>query len=172
MARTAARLKTPAQAYVPQSQDAAAADVRKLGDLQRQLLRANAEMNDAIAAITHTWQPRLDALTEQIKTLQGGVHAWCEAHRAQLTRDGRVKTASLVTGEVAWRQRPPSCTVRGAEAVIDTLKRLGLDRFVRVVETVNKEAILNEPDAVRGVAGITVVTGVEDFVITPFEQEG
>lgn len=171
MAKTAARLKTKAQTYVPQSKDDAAADIRKIGDIQRESLRTTAEMNDAIAAITHRYQPRLDALGEQIKTLQEGVQGYCEAHRDELTDGGRVKTASLITGEVQWRQRPPSVSVRGAESVIETLKRLGLGKFVRTKEEVNKEAILNEPDAVRGVAGITVVTGVEDFVITPFEQE-
>ena len=70
-----------------------------------------------------------------------------------------------------WRQRPPSVSIRGQEAVIDLIKRLGLTRFIRTKEEVNKEAVLNEPDEVRGVAGLTVVTGVEDFVITPFEQE-
>jgi len=55
--------------------------------------------------------------------------------------------------------------------VIETLNRLGLSQFVRSKEEINKEAILNEPEAVKGVAGITVVTGVEDFVITPFEQD-
>lgn len=171
MARTATRLKAKAQAYVAQTKDDAAADIRKIGDLQRELLRATAEMNDAIAAVAHNYQPRLDTLGEQIKTLQDGVQAWCEAHRDELTDAGRVKTANLVTGEVQWRQRPPSVSVRGAESVIETLKRLGLAKFVRTKEEVNKEAILNEPDEVRGVAGITIVTGVEDFAITPFEQE-
>lgn len=99
------------------------------------------------------------------------MQGYCEAHRDELTDGGRVKTASLITGEVQWRQRPPSVSVRGAESVIETLKRLGLSRFVRTKEEVNKEAILNEPDNVRGVAGLNIVTGVEDFVITPFEQE-
>jgi phage host-nuclease inhibitor protein Gam len=113
----------------------------------------------------------LDALSEQIKTLQAGVQAYCEAHRDELTDGGRVKTANFVTGEVQWRQRPPSVSVRGSDSVIDTLKRLGLGKFVRTKEEVNKEAILNEPEEVRGVAGLNIVTGVEDFVITPFEQE-
>lgn len=171
MAKTAKRLKAKAQAYVPQSKDDAAADIRKIGDLQRQVLRASTEMNDAIAHITAQFQPRLEAVGEQLTALQEGVQAWCEAHRAELTTDGKTKTANLVTGEVQWRQRPPSVSVRGAEAVIEVLKRLGLGKFVRNKEEVNKEAILNEPDAVGDVAGITVVTGVEDFVITPFEQE-
>ena len=171
MARTATRLKTKAQAYVPQTRDEAAADIRKIGDLQRQLTRATTEMNDAIAHITQSFQPRLDAISEQLKTLQDGVQGYCEAHRLELTDGGKVKTANLITGEVQWRQRPPSVSVRGAETVIEMLKRLGLDRFVRTKEEINKEAILNEPDQVRGVAGINVITGVEDFVITPFEQE-
>lgn len=171
MAKTAKRLKAKAQVYVPQTRDDAAADIRKIGDLQRQALRGQTEMNDAIAHITAQFQPQLEAVSEQLTTLQEGVQAWCEAHRDDLTNGGKTKTANLITGEVQWRKRPPSVSVRGAEAVIEALKRLGLSKFVRVVEEVNKEAILNEPDEVRGVAGIKVVKDVEDFVITPFEQE-
>lgn len=171
MAKTNTRLKTKAQIYVPQTRDEAAADIRKIGDLQRQALRATTDMNDEIAHVTQIYQPRLNALNDQLKTLQEGVQGYCEAHRTELTDGGKVKTANLITGEVQWRQRPPSVSIRGQEAVIDLIKRLGLTRFIRTKEEVNKEAVLNEPDEVRGVAGLTVVTGVEDFVITPFEQE-
>lgn len=166
------RIKAKAQVYVPQSKDEVAAYIRSIGDTQRNLLREQAEMNDAIANVTARYQPYLEELSEQINTLQEGVQAYCEAHRAELTSEGKTKTANLITGEVQWRQRPPSVSVRGAESVIEALKRLGLGKFVRTKEEINKEAILNEPDAVKGVAGITVVTGVEDFVITPFENDG
>jgi phage host-nuclease inhibitor protein Gam len=165
------RIKAKAQIYVPQSKEVVAAYIRDIGDTQRNMLREQAEMNDSIANVTARYQPRLEELGEELKTLQEGVQAYCEAHRQELTNDGKVKTANLITGEVQWRQRPPSCAVRGAESVIEALKRLGLGKFVRTKEEINKEAILNEPDAVKGVAGITVVTGVEDFVITPFQQE-
>ncbi|SOD42306.1 host-nuclease inhibitor Gam family protein [Nitrosovibrio sp. Nv4] len=171
MAKTATRLKAQAQAYVPQTKDDAAADIRKIGDLQRQLLRAATEMNDAVAIVTQNFQPRMEAIKNQLQILQDGVQGYCEAHRLELTDGGKVKTANLITGEVQWRKRPASVSVRGVEAVIETLKRLGLGKFVRTKAEINKEAILNEPDEVRGVAGITLVTGVEDFVITPFEQE-
>lgn len=170
MAKTATRLKNKAQIYVPQSRDEAAADIRKIGNLQRQAQRFTADMNDEIAHVTQIYQPRLDAINDQLKTLQEGVQGYCEAHRVELTDGGKVKTANLITGEVQWRQRPPSVSVRGSDAVIEMLKRLGLARFIRSKEEINKEAVLNEPDEVRGVAGLTVVTGVEDFVITPFEQ--
>lgn len=163
------RLKAPAQ-EAPQSKEEVAAQIRELGDLQRMLAREQADMNDAIAAIAQHYQPALETLTRAIEERQAGIQTWCEAHRAELTRDGKTKTANLVTGEVQWRQRPPSVTVRMADFVIETLRNLGLARFVRVKEEVNKEAILAEPEAVAGVAGITIKTGVEDFVITPFEQ--
>lgn len=164
------RIKASAQLEVPQSRDEAALYIRQIGDSQRQFLRIQAEMNDAIAHITATYQPTLDAHTGQLKLLQEGLQSWCEANRAELTNGGKVKTASLVTGEVQWRQRPPSVRISKSEVVLETLARLGLSRFIRTKEEVNKDAILDEPDAIKGVAGITVVTGVEDFVITPFEQ--
>jgi len=171
MATPKTRIKAKAQLAVPQNNGEAAADIRQIGDLQRQLLREQAEMNDAIANVTARYQPRLEELGGELKTLQEGVQAFCEAHRDDLTSGGKTKTANLITGEVQWRQRPPSVRVTGAEVVIETLTRLGLIRFVREKLEVNKEAILSDPDGVKGVAGITVVTGVEDFVITPFEQQ-
>lgn len=166
----ATRLKTPAASSVPQSKTDCASYIKSLGDVQRDFERQRADMNDAIALITKNYQPALEALQTRMAALQTGVQTWCEANRAALC-DGHSKTANLVTGEVSWRQRPPSVGIRGADTVIETLLRMGLDRFVRTKEEVNKEAMLNEPDAVRGIAGITLNTGLEDFSITPFSVE-
>ena len=172
MSKPKTRIKSTAiQTQVPQTRDDTARDIRLIGDLTREIARAEIAMNDAIAEITQAHQPGIDAVKGQLKALQTGVQAWCEANRQELTNDHKTKTANLITGEVQWRQRPPSVGIRGVDAVIDTLKRLGLGRFVRNKEEPNKEAMLNEKDAVRGVAGITIVEGVEDFVITPFEQD-
>lgn len=165
------KLKSKAQVYVPQTKEDAAADLKKLGDLMRLFTRKEADMNDQIAVITQKYQPDFDVLKEQIEVLQDGVQAYCEANRDELTNGGKVKFANLITGEVAWRVNPPSVRITKADAVIEMLKRLGLTKFIRSKEEINKDAILNEPDEVRGVAGITLVSGVEQFVITPFEQE-
>lgn len=166
------RLKTKAISHpVPATKEDAARDIAEIGFVSREHTRLTTEMNDQIAAITNGYTARLDSLRDQLAVLQAGVHTWCEANRDALTSNGKAKTANLVTGEVQWRQRPPSVRVTGADSVIDWLKKLGLSRFVRIKEEINKEAILNEPDAVAGVAGISISTGVEDFVITPFEVE-
>jgi phage host-nuclease inhibitor protein Gam len=164
------RIKAPAVANVAQTREQTAAEIKHLGDVQRMLGRELADMNDTIAEITKAHQPALEALTAEIEALQASIQGWCEANRDDLTNGGKVKTANLVTGEVQWRQRPPSVRVRAAEMVIDTLLKLGLDRFVRVKTEINKEAMLADPEGVSGIAGIAIQTGVEDFVITPFEQ--
>lgn len=58
--------------------------------------------------------------------------------------------------------------VRGADQVIEQLRSFGLDRFIRIKEEVNKEAVLAEPDSVIVVKGITIAQS-EDFVVEPFE---
>ena len=166
----ATRMKTPAASSVPQSKTDCASYIKNLGDLQRDFERSKAEMNDAIAHITKTFQPVLEAQQTRMTALQSGIQTWCEANRVLLC-EGTSKTANLITGEVSWRQRPPSVSIRGADTVIETLQRMHLGRFVRTKEEVNKEAMLNEPDAVRGIGGITIVSGVEDFSITPFAVE-
>ena len=168
----ATRLKTNAIATpVPQSKNEVADQIRALGDTRRQFERIRAEMNDRIAAITNEFQAQLTPLADQMSAIQTGVQTWCEAHRVDLCgeHDKLGKTANLVTGEVGWRQRPPSVRVTGADTVIETLTRMGLEPFVRTKLEVNKEAILADPDRVRGIAGLAIVSGVEDFFVIPFE---
>lgn len=169
----ATRLKAPTLRTVPQNKDECAQFIRSTGDLQREFERNRADMNDAIATITQQYQPVLEQLTQRIDAMQEGIQAWCEAHRVELCgeNDKLGKTANFVTGTVAWRQRPPSVSIRGADTVMETLERMGLGRFVRNKPEVNKEAILHDPDAVRGIAGIKIVTGVEDFIVQPFEAK-
>lgn len=165
----ATRIKAPSTVQAPQSKADVANDIKAIGDLQRQLGRIEATVNDQIAEITAKAAPQIDAMRERLQALQAGVQTWCEAHRVEIC--GKGKSANLVTGEVNWRQRPPRVSVSKEEEVIQRLRGLGLLRFIREKEEINKEAILAEPAEVAGIKGIKVVTGVEDFVITPFEVE-
>lgn len=165
----ATRVKQPAKlrfVSVEQVQSA----IKEIGDLSREHTRLTTEMNDKIGATSEQYAPQLKSLEKEIEPLQKAVQEYCEANRDELTEFGKTKTANFVTGEVQWRQRPPSVAIRGADAVLESLQRLGLDRFIRTKNEINKDALLNEPDVAKGIAGITIKTGVEDFVIKPFEQ--
>lgn len=165
------RLKTPAVAVnVPQSRESAAEAIAAIGRLNRNLARLEADMNDDLAQVKERHENAAEPLRQQLQALTQGVQTWAEANRDSLTQGGKVKTAALTTGELVWRLRPPSVRITGAEAVLDALRRLGLTRFIRQKEEVNKEAILNEPEAVAHVPGIAISQG-EDFVVQPFEAE-
>lgn len=165
----ATRIKSTSTVQACQSKADAMRDIKAIGDLQRELGRIEADINDRLAEMTKAAAPRIQQLREALTELQAGVQTWCEANRVEIC--GKGKSANLVTGEVSWRQRPPSVSITKADEVIGRLRGLGLLRFVRTKEEVNKEAILAEPAEVAGIKGIKVVTGVEDFVITPFEVD-
>lgn len=167
MAKT--RIKTEAAAVaVPQSREQTVEAIAQIGRLQRERERIQAAMNDELAAIRQRHEEQAKPLAEQIRQLSDGVHLWCEANRATLTQNGKVKYAHLASGEVKWRMRPPKVGLRGIDNIIEACKRLGLDRFVRVKEEVNKDAMLAEPELAQSLTGVTISQG-EDFVIVPFE---
>lgn len=165
------RIKTSASAVpVPQAREGVADYIREIGDRQRELTRIEADMNDEIARIKERFEAAAEPHRQRITVLTSGAQIWCEANREQLTQGGKTKTAAFTTGEIQWRTRPPSVRITGAESVLDLLRRLGLTRFIRQKEEVNKEAILNEPEAVAHVGGISISQG-EDFIVAPFEAE-
>ena len=171
MAKKATRIKTDTFAVRYQTRDEVEVAIKEIGDLNRELERLGIEQNDKLAAITEEYAPLMNEVKEKLAPKQDAVQAWCESRRDELTNNGKTKTGTFNTGEVQWRIRPPSVGIRGADAVLESLRTLGLSRFIRIKEEVNKEAMLNEPELAATVAGVTIKTGVEDFVITPFEQD-
>ncbi|EFS0442331.1 host-nuclease inhibitor protein Gam [Salmonella enterica subsp. enterica serovar Newport] len=170
MAKKVSRLKAAAAFYTPQSKEQVSVDIKKIGDIQRELTRIEADANDQIAVIMNQNTPKIEALRAELDVLQKGVQTWCEANRSSITK-GSSKTANLITGEVAWRTKPDSVSIKGVELVLEALKKLKLDRFIRRKEEINKDAILADKKAVENIKGISIVSGKEVFSITPFEQE-
>lgn len=166
------RIKLQAAEHdVPQSLAEVNEAVAEIGRRQRERDRIQAEMNDNLAAMRAEYEAMARPHAERIAALTHGVAMYCEAHRDVLTNSGKTKTARLASGEVSWRMRPPSVVPRGGLAgVIDTLKRLGLTRFLRIKEELDKDAILADPKAVEGIKGLAI-SQREDFVIKPDSTE-
>ncbi len=171
MSRPAARVKQDAAAFrVPQHRDEVIEAIAEIGRRQRERQRLETLMNDDLAKVREAWEKQAAPHLEAIKELSRGVQLWCEVHRDLLTQGGKVKFARLASGEIKWRLTPPRVVIRALDAVVEALKQAHLDRLIRIKEEPNKEAILNEPEAVEGIKGITI-TQKEDFVIVPFETE-
>ena len=165
MAATAKRVKLEAVETAPQTRDQVNMMIAEIGKHQRAREHLQTAMNEALAATRARFEERATPHAASIQALSRGVAAWCEAHRDELTA-GKTKTVRFAAGEVSWRTRPPSVVVRGVEAVIDALRRLKLDRFLRQKTELDKAAILADPAAVTGVKGLSISQG-EDFVIRP-----
>lgn len=170
MSKKKVRIKAAAATGVPQTLDELNKAITEIGIAQRERDRIQADMNDALAAQREAWETQAAPHAARIKELTAGVQQYCEAHRADLTQQGKVKTAKLASGEVSWRTRPPSVSVRGADVVIEAMKGLGLQRFIRTKEEPNKEAMLAEPEVAKQVRGVTISQG-EDFVVKPWDTE-
>ncbi len=162
--------KDAANLRVPQSRTEAEAFIAKIGNQQRERDRIQANMNDELAAIKQKYEELAQPIATDIRLLTDGVQIWCEANRATLTNQNKTKTAKLASGEVKWRTRPGKVSLKKIAEVIETLKTLKLKRFIRIEDSINKEAILAEPEVVENIKGITITKG-EDFVIVPFETE-
>ncbi|EMA5188664.1 host-nuclease inhibitor Gam family protein, partial [Salmonella enterica] len=81
MAKSTSRLKAAAASYTPQSKEQVSADIKKIGDIQRELTRIETDANDRIAVIMGQNTPKIEALRAELDVLQKGVQTWCEANR-------------------------------------------------------------------------------------------
>jgi phage host-nuclease inhibitor protein Gam len=171
MAKQATKVKLVAPEFrVPQNSDEASDAIAKIGLAQRECTRIEADMNDELAKIKEKYERQALPFRQEIESRAHGVQAYCDAHRGDLTNAYKVKFVKFASGEINWRTRPPRVVIKSLEAVLQALKLMKLDRFIRTKEEINKEAMLEEPDVALTVKGVEIKQG-EDFVVKPFETE-
>ena len=167
---TKKKTKAPA-APAAQSREEVDQLIGRIGEIQRELTRTEADLGDALAKAKEEAEKVALPLKQELERAEAQVQGWCEANRSAITRDGKVKTADFTTGKVAWRHRPPKVTIRGVEAVIDHLRANGLRRFLRTTVEISKEAMLLEAERAKAVPGVTIGSAGEDFIIEPFDGQ-
>lgn len=155
----------------PQTREQVQGLIKSLGDNQREMARVEAAMNDRIAIIADEHTPIVNELKDKIKQQLTAIQVWCEANRAEILADGKAKNINLLTGKVSWRTRPPSVHLTKVAVVLESLHTLGLTRFIRTKDEINKDAMLAEPGVASAITGVSIRTGIEDFIVEPFEQE-
>lgn len=169
--KSALKKKSKAISRVPQDREAAVWAIGRIGTLRRDIAAKKALADEAIRMIGERLENDTADVAAELVEHERGVQAWCEANRMILTNNDKVKFHDFGTGTVRWRSLPASVSIRGAEAVIEALKSLGLKAFIREKEEINKEAMLNDPDKARTVAGVTIKSEGEVFAIEPLELE-
>lgn len=164
------RIKTAALAFiVPQNAAEANSLIAQIGRAQRERERIQIEMNEALGAVKDKHEREAAPFATEIANLTQALQIWCEAHRDDLTQHGKVKYHRFAHGEVCWRMRPMSVFVRKVEDVLHNLRALGLSRFIRTKDEINKEAMLADPVSANQVEGVKVRSAGEEFVVKPSE---
>jgi len=164
------KTKTPgANLPVPQSREEAVSTLTEIGTLYREFVRLEVAMNDELSAIKEAHERIAVPLQQQIGEKTEGLKIWAEANRAALTGGKDVKTVDMGTGKLMWRKRPPAVRLKKVEEILDRLKKLGLHRFIRTKEEVDKEAMQREPDVAREVPGVSIGSAGEEFIVEPYE---
>ena len=144
----------------------------RLGELMRSQARLEAYMADELANARRQFEPTLKQMREEAETVAAALEAWAEANKAELTDGGRVKRVELASGVIAWRKGKPRVALDDEEGVIvEALKALGLTAFVRIKETVDKQALLKAPERAADIPGVRIEEGGEDIILEPHHAE-
>ena len=69
---------------------------------------------------------------------------------------------------MGWRTSPPAVQIKDVEDVIKRIKKLGLVDFIRTKETIDKPAMLKNPEKAKSVQGVSI-TQNEEFFVKPAE---
>lgn len=171
MGRAATKLKiisTP----LPESREAVNALIYEIGEHQRLRQAIQDKLDADVAALKKAAESTAKVQSDSIAEKLGQVHAWCLAHRDEITDDGKTKTVKFGNGEVSWRNRPPGVWLaRGmkVEDVIASLQKLGkrFAHFLRPKVELDKEAMLKDPELARAVPGVRIGSAGEDFTVKP-----
>lgn len=168
------KAKAPAADFpVPASHEECDAMIKRLGEVQRDRERLETSMNAELAQVKAIHEDAAQPLKAEIERLTKGVQLFCEARRFLLTRNGESKTYRFAAGEVSWRARPPSVTLKKVKDVLAACleERRWKKLFVRTKHEIDREAMLGDPTLAMEIPGVSIGSAGENFTIKPFETE-
>ncbi|MBF1266164.1 MAG: host-nuclease inhibitor Gam family protein, partial [Neisseria sicca] len=84
----AKKTKTEALTVGIQDRADASVQIKRMGDLQREIERIQADHNDNVAELQKQADERVAPLMAEINAIHAGVQAWSEANRDALTDGG------------------------------------------------------------------------------------
>lgn len=161
-----AHARRVAASPLPQSRAEVEARLSRIAELRAIIAEREVILQASVAEAERIYTEVVAPLEAEIARLEGEIATWCEARRAELTKNGKTKTVKFVNGEVSWKTGKASVVLtEKEEAIVAALKRLKLKSFIRVSESVDKQMVLKAPERVAKVPGLTVRPAGESFGI-------
>jgi phage host-nuclease inhibitor protein Gam len=174
-AKTAAR-RFAAKEPVAKTREEAAAQMRIMGDMRRELTVLETEMEEKISDIRQSYEKRALPHLEKYKGLEESLTIFAEAHRDELTDGGKRQSADLGSGALTWRKLPPKVSLRKLDDVIAAIHHFAENdadfaAFLRTTEEVNKEAMLANPEKAATLPGVSIGSEGETIKVEPLVEE-
>ncbi|MEK7611769.1 MAG: host-nuclease inhibitor Gam family protein [Patescibacteria group bacterium] len=136
----------------------------------RNIEAIESKREEVITALMVKTELDIERIAQQAEQNARSLAAYAKMHRDEILPADR-KSVDLAIAMVGFRTNPPSVKIKGtSEEAITELKEAGLRRFIRpAAEEINKERILQEPEAVAGLEHVSVSKGSEYFFVRPSE---
>lgn len=163
----ATRIKRPV-IPVPKNLDEAAEFLAEIGEERRAIDSVQSDFNAEVDMLKSKAIAETKPHENKISQLVEGLFAYAEAHRDELTENGKRKTIEVPTGIFGWRITPPAVSLHNIKTILKNLKSLGLERFIRTREEIDKEALLKESEVAKTIKGV-FITQREEFIVKPAE---
>jgi phage host-nuclease inhibitor protein Gam len=129
-------------------------------DKRRQAIRT--KQAEAVEKAKATYADELADLDAFVEDYAAKVATYINANRVAIL--GNSKTVVTEAGEIATRALPDTLGEHDPKAVIDALKKKGLDAFLSVKTSLDTRALLKSKPVVKG---LSYETGREQIVFTP-----
>lgn len=163
-----------------ENNDKVAEAVKRVGDLQRERNELKAKTDEQITKLQAELSEKLAPIDAEIELITKSLHAYCEERKEVFFV--KTKSLELPTGILAYRQSPPSVKGNVTEKKIkEILERNSLTKavesfekriskvFLRMKLSLDKEAVLKQPEKAKKLTGIKIESGIENFYIKPYE---
>lgn len=121
-----------------------------------------------VAELENKHAASVEPLEAEMNTIRTAIAAYANAHREELTENGKVKSIKIGSGCLKWQKNRAKVEITGdTAAIIAALKRRKLNHFIRTREELDKTAILKEPTAIkRPIDGLTIIQGGASETLT------
>ena len=160
MAQAVTRIKKT-QTSVPKTLGQADAMLAKLGQTQDAINDIEKDLAAKIAELKTEAVKKLQPLEIQRNSQINALFAFANPRKAELTREAR--SVELGSGVFGWRWTTPRVeTSQSEEETVAWLKETGNDAYIRVVEEVDRQALLADRPVI---AGISYMQDDEFFVV-------
>lgn len=150
--------KTPKEILIPKITELkeVTQSMIAIGSIQRRKEEYRLKKQRQIDEITARIATSDEEADKEIAIIFESIHRFAKENKVELTNHNRIRTIKLLTGTFGWRESPSSVHITNKKTVLENIRKLKLERFIRYEPEINKEAMLKEPEIAKTIVGISI----------------